>query len=760
MGCKGRVKMVINSFVSATAGRWRWVSILALVAALLTASPAAAFKVSLSKGTSGKLRQWRTPVVRFNLHPKCAPGVDFDSCKSVIEQGLAVWNGVGCGGVDAKVHSSAPGMTTIAVSGSVNQYNDIVWENKNWKFGQHTLAVCSPMLYRASGEIFEADITFNAKDHKWDGGKPAIGPVLVHEAGHALGIGHSLADSYMNSGVSHAKSGKGKAPADDANAACFIYPNSADGLATCSKDEQCAYIGNSSIGKEAIYAKLKCVSGKCTEAAYRLKPQARSQGQPCSHSWQCQSSLRCAYGLKKRQCAKPCSKDADCTGGHECRLFAVSPTGKLCVPKGAELVPWVGNSKGVGCKTNKQCSSGYCHLQGESGTCETKCLPGRSNQCSAATVCVIQTGVSWGLCLPEPLSNGTPCSEDFECESGLCAGPTETSRRCAAPCAENGDCVATHACNVIGDGGTCQYLASVPPGALCSQDKLCATGRCVDVGTGKRCAIGCQQDGECNKGEQCDGDTKVCKPAGSGQPFGSVCIGDSSCASGLCAVVGDAKACSKLCAGSAECPCGMGCEKSDKGESFCMPGQPKKCVQLGAACGFDQMCASMKCRFGLCVQPCEVLTSTCPGVLKCLPGSGQSANGICAKIGSGEVGQACGANTECQTLLCSKKACRRPCAEDAQCNGGQVCTGKTGALSYCEQPPAVEPDIVETADSQSSEVQTQEPAKVGLGCSASSALQRRALPPMSFAFAWLLALSTLLLTRLARRHRVVRHLDA
>ena len=74
--------------------------------------------------------------------------------------------------------------------------NTLGWVDESWLYGPETIAHTTVWVESKSGKILEADIEFNAEDYRWstfgESGTMDIQNVTTHEAGHFLGLGHSI----------------------------------------------------------------------------------------------------------------------------------------------------------------------------------------------------------------------------------------------------------------------------------------------------------------------------------------------------------------------------------------------------------------------------------------------------------------------------------------------------------------------------------------------------------------------------------------
>ena len=351
--------------------------------------------------------------------------------------------------------------------------------------------------------------------------------------------------------------------------------------------------------------------------------------------------------------ASECANGA-CNGGGQCKL----DNGQPCVVGGDCLTGNCPAADGVCC--NAACS-GVCQAcvatktGGANGTCgNVQSMTDPDNECVATTSC---NGA--GACNKQP--NGSPCTQNAECNSNICSGDGVC---CNAAC--SGVC---QACDLAGSNGTCTSIASgQDPDAECAGTHFCnGSNSCRKVvrdtcAASSECLLGNCVDGVCC-GTTCNGACQACNLAGnvgactsipSGLDPANECSGTQVCngAGGCRKVVGD------TCALSSECLLGN-----------CVDGRccDSACNGLCEACnlGTPGMCSS--------VANGQDPANECAGVTSC-NGSGQ-----CTKL---PLGATCSANTECNSGFCVDGACcgTSSCAGTCtSCNPAETVGGVAGA---------------------------------------------------------------------------------
>jgi hypothetical protein len=215
-----------------------------------------------------------------------------------------------------------------------------------------------------------------------------------------------------------------------------------------------------SAGCEAI------VNGKLGEV--RCEADGKVGPPACPASFECKAGLCVPIVL-----GVPCSHDSACAGGG------------FCLDPGA-----------FGAAGDKACSRPCC----TSSDCDPE----------ERFVCWAPPGLAGGVCVAAgAIERGATgarkpwesCAKDADCRSGRCVG-----HRCIDTCCSDTSCVA--------GGGACRFgqpepgdapsfycappmKEKLPRYAICAKDDDCASGLCVDLGVGLRCAAPCCGSGSC-----------------------------------------------------------------------------------------------------------------------------------------------------------------------------------------------------------------------------------------------------------------------
>jgi hypothetical protein len=329
-------------------------------------------------------------------------------------------------------------------------------------------------------------------------------------------------------------------------------------------------------------------------------------GEVCDVNADCASGL-CATDWPDDVCGSLCDEQADC-----------DPLGLLCLPRDVD------------------------------GVTLDLCVPARPDTCTRNGDCagnarcrivVDDTGASLtSVCLAPAGAGvvGTDCTDDGDCESGLCLAD-----HCAAPCADRGDCGGGQTCReetVDVDGRTGDYdVCFTLPDTVCDENADCEAERvCGDIGFGEvPFEVMCQFPGTggAELGDSCSGsgNSSECTDGICLGPYNGMCtrmcIDDGDCTDGGafagdfgCTEViwtgnGNLRHCVDMCAREDDCPndqdCTLSWDGSDDAWEFVCRIPRNNSVPLGGDC----MPGGNNCASGLCAG--NKCTTTCSAPADC-----------------------------------------------------------------------------------------------------------------------------------------------
>ncbi|TNF22460.1 MAG: hypothetical protein EP329_28565 [Deltaproteobacteria bacterium] len=305
-------------------------------------------------------------------------------------------------------------------------------------------------------------------------------------------------------------------------------------------------------------------------------------------------------------------------------------------------------------------------------------------------------GLAWtlvtsGACAPtgpaEKVADGSPCTWNVDCVSGLCLAASEDGEAtgwadgmCASPCDDG-----------CGDGGVCVRLDADTlclPG--CEDDSGCRDGYVCATEAGA-CMPDCRLDWTCGDVLVCDEADGVCKlPSVPGADFGAACVTDLDCASGICIAELDddgvttgwvGGVCSESCA-AGSCASGGTCVRLDD-LLLCTPA----CEEGATTCGEGLVCNGA---VGACLPDCR-LDWACSDGFTCDADSGSCS---LETVTGAAFGEPCEQDANCASGICAAAydaagtltgwadgMCLAPCGS-AACGDTSVCAVLDGA-SWC-----------------------------------------------------------------------------
>lgn len=178
--------------------------------------------------------QWRSGCVGFSVQESGGSGLDLDTVSTIVDLAFEAWRDVDCGG-------AGPGLVILNL-GPVPcervEYNkdagnaNVILFNSEWAHSEqsHTFALTTTTFDPETGELLNADIELNSRDHDFTVNDEQIQTdllsVLTHEIGHFLGLAHSgNVDATMFEFYEDGTYELRSLTADDGAALCASYPS-------------------------------------------------------------------------------------------------------------------------------------------------------------------------------------------------------------------------------------------------------------------------------------------------------------------------------------------------------------------------------------------------------------------------------------------------------------------------------------------------------------------------------------------------------
>ncbi len=574
---------------------------------------------------------------------------------------------------------ASPAGTAGIASSTTNPVNNVIWlSGSSWRYSSATLGLTTTHFYTSPnpGQIFDADMELN-NNTSWsetgEASKYDYESVVLHEAGHFLGLNHSPQGvAVMSPNVANGVQKRVLSSLDTTDV-CSVYPGAAGSQgSSCTSSATCT---NSRVCEGAVGSTTKICTQDCTAA-----------GQSCPSGYSCQAStsgFACLPIVGAPDLCKFCASGQDCSTGN-------------CLTDGNGL-----NWCSATCQTAANCGAGFqCQVISGTGYCVPTAAC--TNQCTSAGQCAPGYMCSSGTCRPTG-AVGDRCEVSNTCNScGACVtdATDNTIAYCRACCgggSGNQLCQGCASTSCAG-GSTCTGLLNnvdsvcLPSSgaaacAVCSTGSPCQSGlQCVNG----RCYPSCtpSNPGSCGACYDQGNGSGICgcqnQLAHEGEPCGPVNGGGvAACVNGQ-ACVGSPKVCRVSCElnNPGSCNVGSQCQTVD-GKPVCVPDPVGAAC---AACNAQGLCSgNAVCLDGRCYTPCNVNTSgDCASCVEIQSGG----VGVCAcsdqQVG---LGNTCGASpiAACQTgLACFGGTCRAACDVNnpSACFAGQTCSAYRGS-TYC-----------------------------------------------------------------------------
>lgn len=458
-------------------------------------------------------------------------GLAWDAMSHAVSRSWATWNGVSC----AYPKVSLLGSTTGVVPNAADTLDAFsvtpVWMESGDLdvaeiFGNppYVTALAIPRAY--AGVLETCDIFLNAASYAWSAETSTasnafdLETVLLHEAGHCLGLGH-FGDStaVMHGSVVAGEQRRDLSPLDVATL-CARYPQLGAVGSPCLDDGGCLAASDKCLAQPGAPSVFLCARG-CTFGS--------TPG--CELPLSCQSSTEfppydgaCLLpGASVSHVGRACQSDDECGGSMgACSQPQLAASG---------VTRWVDGYCTQSCAAGSACPNGSSCVSVSPGPrCLQNCRVGLAD-CRPSYVCSPLGNESFaGVCIPQ-------CGGDEDCADvaqGSC-------RTCDGLCVQRQN-LGGH----IGD--SCEGNESCGTGQVCHATSAASSlKQCT-----QQCSLGC---GLCPEGAVCtlsdDGALWCLRPCG-------------TCPAGLsCRLVGGLSVCQPACQRDAECPVGQRCVQGD-----------------------------------------------------------------------------------------------------------------------------------------------------------------------------------------------------
>jgi hypothetical protein len=248
--------------------------------------------------------QWPEACLSFSVNHAASSAIGYGAATALVGEAFATWENARCddaGGTPSIHVSNAFGPAICAepeYSPASGNANLIVFRDTSWPYtgSVHELAVTT-VTHDQFGVIYDADMEINATSPlsvtvaglRQKGlvvGQHDLLSILTHEAGHFLGLDHSLDDAAIMRAALPSGEVRTELGADDVAAICTLYPPERE-TAACNPTPHGGFSPACVLGSELI--------GSCSTAGVGRARGARNHG---SFAWLAPFAwLACALAL-------------------------------------------------------------------------------------------------------------------------------------------------------------------------------------------------------------------------------------------------------------------------------------------------------------------------------------------------------------------------------------------------------------------------------------------------------------------------------
>lgn len=236
--------------------------------------------------TQGLPLYWKNACVGFDVQKDASRQIAYDDAVQAMTEAFAKWKGATCSGssgsssVSIDVRYLGPvncDQVQFNRDTSVPNANVIIFRDDFWPHDDpnNTLALTTVTYDPGSGELYDADMEINTKEHKFTLTDPVppdgfdFASAITHESGHFLGLAHS-ADEHatMFARYTQGATTMRNLAADDVAGICTVY--AADGTRLTSKGSltagQCDPTPRHGFGSDCGGSKSGCSSSASSDA--------------------------------------------------------------------------------------------------------------------------------------------------------------------------------------------------------------------------------------------------------------------------------------------------------------------------------------------------------------------------------------------------------------------------------------------------------------------------------------------------------------
>jgi hypothetical protein len=206
-------------------------------------APADCFHSADGCSADGVPVRWPGTCVSTSVSTFGSPklGISADILRSVVHDAFGQWTSTTCPsgeGPPRMVVDTFPDVNCVEVTGEKigykekgPNYNIWIFRDTEWEYasvGENAIAITTTQFSETTGEIYDSDVELNSLDNVFTLGDDNVdvdlSSVVLHEAGHFLGLAHSdYPSSVMTYSLSKGDSRR-HLTSDDIDGICAAYP--------------------------------------------------------------------------------------------------------------------------------------------------------------------------------------------------------------------------------------------------------------------------------------------------------------------------------------------------------------------------------------------------------------------------------------------------------------------------------------------------------------------------------------------------------
>lgn len=440
---------------------------------------------------------WHGLPVPYFIHSAGYSGMPMERVTAAIDRAFGHWQDVDCAEVTFEPSVAGQDVAAFVIDGQ----NSVWFEEREVPREidpAHTLAATGLLGATCTGAIAEVDMVVNAVNFRWSDDEPGgtidLETVMIHEAGHFLGLDHSDVGGaiMLPNYVGHAQRGLG---ADDQAGVCSIYPNGRHG--PCARSADCEE-GDTCQGT-LVGPRLPGL--RCGAPLGEAQPGGRcGVGENA-----CDTGCSTGFCLDGGFCSAACVTDEDCPADKSCFLTR-TPEWDVSICLAVKLC----DDDVDACPEGQACAASGHPYEAQA---LRYCRPIRTAQ-PVGAACNSFDDCGGLLCLEGRCSR--LCDENRDCgplsycvNERLIVGPEREEVvslcRLAPACAVDADCAeGGELCAFVDIGGVvdrrCVPPGGAPDGEACEIGLVCEGGVCL----GGICSGPCRVDADCVDGMACD----------------------------------------------------------------------------------------------------------------------------------------------------------------------------------------------------------------------------------------------------------------